>query len=223
MKSTQMTPVKLRFILTAVMVLLVAAGVGVFMFGYKKINTFAKEAQDTASKAQASNNSLQELMTMKDNLAKNADAVNRAAQLVAESKSYQYQDQIINDINKYAAEAGIGITNITFADAKTTTVPTAAPAPNGTTGGTAGASAPAAAPTGVKSMTATVTIKNPVNYDNMLTFVHLIEQSLFRMQISQIGLSSSGGTNSSGGTSGSSSNAANQVTSDMLTIEVYVR
>jgi hypothetical protein len=59
-------------------------------------------------------------------------------------------------------------------------------------------------------MTATVSLKNPVNYDAMLNFIHLVEQSLFRMQISQISLSQSQGDQ--GG-----------LTSDILTIEVYVR
>ena len=70
-----------------------------------------------------------------------------------------------------------------------------------------------AAPTGVKSMTATVTLDNPVDYNNMLTFMHLIEESLFKMQISQIGLSRS--TDTSKGT--------NKISSDTLTIEVFVR
>ena len=80
-----------------------------------------------------------------------------------------------------------------------------------TAGAGAGAGV-AATPAGVKSMTASVTIKNPTDYMSMLRFTHLIEQSLFRMQVSQVGISASADVAH-----------PNQVNSDILTIEVYVR
>jgi flagellar basal body-associated protein FliL len=211
MNTSQLNPVRLRLILAVLLLLLTAATVGVFMVGYNQIKTHAQSAQEVAAKAQASQSSLENLRTTKKLLENNKTAVARADQLVSESKSYVYQDQIINDINRFASEAGLSITNITFTDAKTTQV--SAP----TTTATGGATPPTlstatAAPAGVKSMTATVTLKNPVNYDNMLTFIHLLEESLFRVQISQIGLSRS-----------TDENKADGVSSDVLTIEVYVR
>jgi hypothetical protein len=157
----------------------------------------------------ASQSSLEHLVTTKKFLAENKSAVERANQLVSESKSYVYQDQIIADINKYASEAGLAVTNISFADTKTAKVGSSSSTSSSTTATTAKTST-ASAPAGVKSMTATVSLKNPVNYDAMLNFIHLVEQSLFRMQISQISLSQSQGDQ--GG-----------LTSDILTIEVYVR
>lgn len=215
MKGTKMTPMRLRLVLFTAIFLLVAAAVGIFMFGYSRISAYAIDAQTTSAQAAKSNNSLQTLIKIKDELAKNADAVERADQLVAQSTSYVYQDQIINDLNKYAKEAGISITNITFADAKTTPVAstTAGTTPAASSAGTTTTTSQAAVPTSIKSMTATVTLNNPVDYNNMLTFIHLIEQSLFRMQVSQIGLSSSADTGKD----------TNKVTSDTLTIEVYVR
>lgn len=188
------------------------------MFGHKQLKTHAVSAQETASKAQASQSSLNDLIATKKFLEENKSAVSRAEQLVSDSKSYVYQDQIINDINRYASEAGLSITNITFADAKTTPVATPSAASTnpvtGTGGGSAATSAPktTATPSGVKSMTATVTLKNPVNYDTMLNFIHLLEESLFKMQISQIGLSRTSDPSKGDG-----------VSSDVLTIEVYVR
>ena len=212
MKS--LTPVKLRVILSLCLVVLCVVGVGLFTVGYGKLKTFAASVQDVADQAQASQSSVQDLIATKQFLAQNSEAVDRASQLVAESKSYVYQDQIISDLNKYASEAGLSITNITFTDATTTAVGSSSsstPAP-AATGTPAGAPAASAAPAGVKSMTASVTIKNPTSYLSMLNFIHLVEQSLFRMQISQIGISASNDSSSQG-----------QVSSDVLTIEVYVR
>lgn len=212
MNLASITPTKLRIILLLCLVVLSVIGVALFTVGYNRLETFAASTQTVASQAQASQSSVQNLVTTKEFLAQNQAAVSRASQLVAESKSYVYQDQIISDINTYAGEAGLTISSITF-DAPTTAAVAApaAAAPAGTAGAAPAVSA-GAAPAGVKSMTASVTIKNPTNYTSMLSFVHLIEQSLFRMQISQIGISAApGGTGS------------NQVTSDILTIEVYVR
>lgn len=186
-----LTPVKLRIILTLCLVVLLVAGIGLFMFGYGKIKAFATTTQEISNKAQVSQTAVQDLIITEKQLQQNSDAVNRASLLVSESQKYVYQDQIITDITGYARKAGLTVTNITF------TAPTTA-------------AVGAAAPNGVKSMTATVSLKNPANYQDLLNFIHYVEQSLFRMQISQIGMSSSGDN-------------ANEVTSDILTIEVYVR
>lgn len=215
MKSNELTPIRLRLILAVLLILLSAAAVGVFMVGYNQIKLHASTAQDVAAKAQVSQSSLDNLRTTKKLLEENKSAVARADQLVSQSKSYVYQDQIISDINRYASEAGLSITNITFTDAKTT--PVSAPTTTATSAATsAGGASPslttAASPAGVKSMTAAVTLKNPVDYNNMLTFIHLLEESLFKMQVSEIGLSRS-----------SDQNKPDGVSSDVLTIEVYVR
>jgi len=206
MKLKNMTPVKLRIILALSLIILSILGIGMFAFGYGQLKLFVIAAQDVAAKAQSSQSSVQDLVATKKFLQSNADAINRANQLAAKSMSYVYQDQVINDINKYASEAGLAITNIAFTTPTTTAV-------GGTTAPpVTGSAATTAAPAGVKSMTANVTIKNPTNYLAMLDFIHLIEQSLFRMQISQIGISAS-----------SDDKNPNQVSSDILTIEVYVR
>lgn len=217
MNLPSITPIKLRAILSLCLVVLSIVGVVLFMVGYNKLKTFSASVQTVAADAQASQSSVQDLTITKQFLAQNQNSVDRASQLVAESQSYVYQDQIINDINTYANESGLGITNIAFTSPTTAAVG-AAPAPAAaqaaTPIGATGTTATSASPAGVKSMTASVTIKNPTNYLSMLNFIHLIEQSLFRMQISQVGISASTDTSNS---------ASNQITSDILTIEVFVR
>jgi hypothetical protein len=211
----KLTPVSLRIMLFVGMFAIVGIFIAALMLGYKVISNFSNDAKQVSVQADASNSSFNNLVQTKKLLENNKDVVERASQIVSESKSYVYQDQIISDLNQYANSTGVVITNITFGDTQTTAsaAPTAAPA--------AAAGAPTAgaavtqpgAPTGVKSKTATVTIKNPVGYTNMLNFLHLIEQSLFKMKISQVSLSRPSGSDASGDT----------VNSDALTIEVYIR
>ena len=185
------TPSKLRLTLSLCIVILLIGGIGLFMAGYSKLKEFSTTTQEIANQAQASQSSIQDLTTTKKLLEQNSKAVERAKELVAESQRYVYQDKIINDINAYATKANLSVTNISFSEPTTTAV-----------GG--------GAPNGVKSMTATVTLKNPANYTDMLNFIHYIEQSLFRMQVSRVGMSAT-------------SDNPDQVSGDVLTIEVYVR
>ena len=218
MKKTQLTPTTLRLILIAAMAALAVLAVVVFMVGYGKIKEYAVSTQTVAGEAQASDSSLQNLITLKKELETETDAVQRASMIVSESKSYLYQDQIIQDINRFADNAGIVITNISFSDTGTasTTAPAAGTAPaSGAAAPATGTAAPTAtggAPSGIKTTTATVTVKNPVDYNKMLTFIHSIEGSLFKMRISQVGLSKS-----------TDAKSPNDVTSDVFTIEVYLR
>ena len=210
MKTSSLTPTRLRAILGISMLLLLAVAVGLFTYGYQVIADYSADTRTTAAQAQASSTVLLNMQKTKTELTANAETVARASQIVAESKSYVYQDQIIRDINNFANNSGITITNISFADAKVS--PTAVSAPPATAGGSA-ANTTSASPAGVKSMTATVTLKNPIKFTDMLKFIHSIEGGLFKMRISQVTLSRA------------STDAANtdEVTSDALTIEVYVR
>ncbi len=214
MKTSSLTPSKLRAILSVCMFLLLAAAIGLFAFGYRVLADYSAAARTTAAQAQASNSTLQDLKKTEAELKANSETVARASQIVAESKSYVYQDQIIRDINNFATNSGITVTNITFADAKVTPTTVSAPVASATptaAGGPVTGTA-TASPVGVKSMTATVTLKNPVSFTSMLRFIHSIEGGLFKMRISQVTLSRSG-----------DSKSPDEVTSDALTIEVYVR
>lgn len=214
MNKPTLTPALLRVILSITLVLLFLIGIGIFLLGYKRLGVVNTDAQAVAAKARDSQSSINRLMTTKKMLQDNSATIDRANQLVSQSRSYVYQDQIISDINKYATESGISITDISFTDSKTTAV--GGSSAGATTGGSAStAAAPmagaGATPAGIKSMTAQVSIANPTSYSSMLTFIHLIEQSLFRMQVSKISLSRG---EAAGG---------DQISSNALTIEVFVR
>ena len=197
MKRHPLTATSLRVILSVSMFIVAAVGGVAFWVANSKLEEYAVEVSHTSADATASRDNLQNLQKIQQELEEDKEVVQRTSSIVADSQSYQYQNQIITDLNDYAAKAGIAITNINFASTTTQTTP-----------GTPTPAAPTT-PSGVKSMPVSITIKNPVDYLNLLKFVNSIEENLTKMQISRINLSKDPTRNS--------------VTSDALTIEVYVR
>ena len=193
----------LRLTLTVSMFLIGALAVVMFYFANQHLSEVATDVSRIAADAEASQNNLQTLQTIEQKLSNEQQAIDRAQNIVAESQSYQYQDQILSDLNSYAARSGVSITNINFSTGDGSVA--------ASSGGEAAVPAPgaAAAPAGLKTTSVSVTIDNPVNYNNLLRFMRSIEQNLTKMQLSSVSLSK--------GESG------NQVTSDALNIEVYIR
>ena len=115
-KKFTLTATNLRIILAVSLVVITAIGAGGFALAYNWLDGFAADASTVASHAAASESELQELSQTEKMLKTQHHAVERASKIAAESKSYQYQDQIINDLNDFARKAGITISDITFAD-----------------------------------------------------------------------------------------------------------
>lgn len=199
MKSSKLTATGLRLILSVSLFLIAALGITLFIYAKSRLQSVAIDVSHTVVDADASQNNLQTLQKIQRELAVDKAVIDRASSIVADSQSYQYQDQIISDLKAYASQAGITITNLDF----TAGTPTA----------TGGAAKPvlgaAPTPAGVKSTSVAVTLANPVDYNHLLTFVRSIEQNLTKMQISKVGLSK--GAN------------GDEVGSDVLTIEVYIK
>jgi hypothetical protein len=94
--------------------------------------------------------------------------VERAASIVAETKTYQYQNQIIEDITLYANSVNVSILEFNFPDSS---------------------SSSSKKKTAIKSITAEVTLRKPVDYSNFISFLKYIEHNLTRMQITNISIS----------------------------------
>lgn len=198
MKHREMTAIKLRLILSCMLFVITTIGVAIFYFGNSVLSQVATDVSHTVADASAGQNKLQALQKTEKDLAANQKIVQRAGEVVANSQSYEYQNQIINDLNQYAARSGIELTNIDFStDTKTGAATTPA----------AGSSPTPTAPSGVKTATITVTVKNPIQYVNLLRFMQAIEQNLTKMQLASVGI-----TKDQAG-----------VSSDVLTITTYVR
>ena len=187
----------LRLVLIVALFLIAIIATGIFILVTDRLRDTATEASHILAQANNSQNDIQTLQRVEDELKKNKDVAERASSIVADSQSYQYQDQIIKDLTDYATKSGITITNFDFGTTKSANSSAPSPTPG-----------EVQAPTGIKSTSVSITLKNPVSYEGMLRFIHSIEQNLTKMQISKIGLSKEAGS---------------RVTSDALTIEVYVR
>ncbi|HSW91458.1 MAG TPA: hypothetical protein VLG09_02335 [Candidatus Saccharimonadales bacterium] len=193
MNKRELTAATFRLILSASLVVITGIGITLFSLANDQLRSVATDVSHVVVDANASQDNLTTLEKIKKTLASEQDIVARTNQIVAESKSYEYQDQIVTDLNGYASKAGIAITNLDFsAGAAKTPGATAAPVVT----------------SGLHSTSVTVTIQNPVGYNQLLQFMKSLEQNLTKMQISKVSLSRGEG----GG-----------VTSDAFAIEVYIK
>ena len=206
MKMPNFTATSLRLTLSvSLFAITIITGV-LFYFVDGQLKSVATEVSHTVVDANDSQNNVQTLQKIQRELENDKDIVAQANRIVADSQSYQYQDQIVSDINRYASASSIKITNIDFSPATTTSPSTSGGKTQTTTPGT---SAPAT-PSGVKTTSVAVTMENPIGYSNFLQFLRSVEDNLTKMQVQRISLSKGTGNN-------------DQVSSDVLTIQVYVR
>lgn len=198
MARTAFTATKLRLMLTISMLVIVAlAWAAIHFMNESVLKPYATTVSHASADAQASQDNLQTLQRIEKELNTYASTMDKAKSIVADSQSYQYQDQIIKDLTDYATRAGISVTNMDFTSGTSaTTTPNATAQPN------------TAAPAGVKSTSVSVTVSNPVAYDKLLRFIKSVEQNLTKMQISRVGLAK--GTNK-------------DISSEVFVIEVYIR
>lgn len=194
-----LTPSIFRLILIGTMVLLLGAFGGCFYLFRNQLDAYAGQVKNDNYAAAVSSNDVNRLQEIQQQLENDHVAVTRAKSIVADSQSYQYQNQIIGDINQYAVSSGVTITSYTFNTDidKKPPVPTVNPNPL------------TIAPAGLKTLSAVVSVKSPVNYTAIMRFIHSIEINLTKMQLA--GVSFTKGTNST------------DVTVNPITIEVYTR
>lgn len=200
--TTSLSPTKLRIVLIATIVLLIgSSGVG-FWFFRSQMVTYAEQVNKAAVEATVSENDVRTLQALKTKLEEDTVAITRAKNIVASSQFYQYQDQAIDELSRYAKAAGVTISAYGFdgdQSAGGATAPAADPA-----------AAPAAAPAGIKTTSVVVTVKSPLNYQALLRFIHSIERNLTRMQLTGISVTLS-------------PENPNMVSVNPLTVEIYTR
>ena len=198
LKQRALTPSIARAILAGALLLTIATGIGVFVFGQQQLSAVAEETRKSATDAESSSNELQALTTLKNRLKEQDKDVERAAKIVSITKNYSYQDQVVQDLVNYANASGVVIKSIDFSANNSSAASKSTNAATITK-----------APTGTKSISATVTLNTPVAYDSLRDFIYRIEKNLFQMQISNLTLSSNKDT---GG-----------IVVDALTVTAYVR
>lgn len=195
--------VTMRIVLALVLVVILGGMIGGFYVAYTMLQTTAAEVAKTQTEAQKLDAKVQNLAQLEKQLEKYKDSVAKAQQIVADSQSYQYQNQIITDITYYAVQAGVTVSGFTFSG-NTASAGSGSSKAASTTLNTAPQSS-----AGPKSIMVSVQLGEKVGYMELLRFMHLIEQNLTRMQIANVNLSKS--------------DEPGKVSSQALNVEVYVR
>jgi hypothetical protein len=166
MKKMSFSAVTLSWIFIG-LISLTLVGTGFGCWYLQKLLAAERISADHAKiDASISASELQKAHNLQIYLSNNKEHIEKAAAVVAETKTYQYQNQIVADVNQFASIAGVTVLGFDF-PVQTTAKPAAK---------------------GVKTIQATVTLQNPVPYENYLRFLKLIEQNLTKMQITDISI-----------------------------------
>lgn len=187
-----------RIILSLLLLIILSAMVGLVIFAYSFLSKTSEEVGKMQTEAIAVDAKIQSLLASKSQLDRNSDTVKKAKNIVSESKLYQYQNQIIQDLNTYADRAGIPIKAFSFQNEPTTSTKTA----------TSSKRTPAS-PAGVKSTFVSIQLGDHIDYTKFLHFLSLIEKNVTRMQL--LGVSISRGANN------------HEISIQSLEVKVYTR
>ena len=187
-----------RIVLSLVLLIILSAMVGLVIFAYSFLSKTSEEVGKMQTEAIAVDAKIQSLLASKSQLDRNSDTVKKAKNIVSESKLYQYQNQIIKDLNTYADRAGIPIKAFSFQNEPTTSAKTATSSKRTPT-----------SPAGVKSTFVSIQLGDHIDYTKFLHFLSLIEKNVTRMQL--LGVSISRGANN------------HEISIQSLEVKVYTR
>jgi len=113
----QFRPANLRTLLGFLLVVIVLGGSAIFYWGLGLVRDYATEVNQTVVDADASANQIQELQTLKAQLAQSNSLVEKANQLFSTPDAYQAR--ALSDVTNYANAAGLSIAN-TSSDGEST-------------------------------------------------------------------------------------------------------
>lgn len=167
-----------RLVLSLLLLIILSAMVGLVIFAYSFLSKTSEEVGKMQTEAIAVDAKIQSLLASKSQLDRNSDTVKKAKNIVSESKLYQYQNQIIQDLNTYADRAGIPIKSFSFQNEPTTSAKTATSSKQTST-----------SPAGVKSTFVSIQLGDHIDYTKFLHFLSLIEKNVTRMQLSGVSIS----------------------------------
>lgn len=168
--------------------LLTGAGYGVYTM-HQKLSNYADEVNHLSIDSELNQQGIENAKKLRRVLDENQENVARAAAIVADTQYYQYQDQIVQDVTSYASASGLTVLGFDFSTANKSNKSRVS---------------------GVKTVVATITLQNPVPYNNYLKLLKLIERNLTKMQVTQLDISND-------------LKAPGTISSPVITLEVYVQ
>lgn len=168
-KSFSLKASVFSYILGALMAIVI---IGAFVGAYY-LNGFLVQKKDEVSKVEndvvANESSIGLAQALEQYIKNNRKDIDLVKKVVSDTKEYQYQDDIINDIVTYAAQTDLKLLSVTF--------PT-----NTSSSSSKDKSAP------VKTMQAVIEIDKEFSYDKYINFIYKIEQNISKMKILQISI-----------------------------------
>jgi hypothetical protein len=214
----------LRIFLSIMLLISTAVGVVGFIYGQRLLQGYAVEVSHKKIDAEASNNNLQSLEKMEEELADNKDVLEKISLLRATSDFPEFR--VVEEINKIAQRNGVTITSYQYTDGTTpsTGTSTATPsAPPTTTPPTGTTTTPAASSSAAgKTISLLITPESPMNYRQFLQFLYDIEQNLPKMKVAGISISPGSTPTAGGSGTGTRPTDSNQVSVGQLTVQLYI-
>ncbi len=193
-KSSKMSAKTLRGILIFLIFLTIGgSAVGIY-FAQKWLLSQAEIISQTVAQSNASGNNNQASAKLQAELASQQSVISKTSLLATPRQDYQ--SKAIQELDQYAADAGITISNYSFAQAATAA--------------TASTTTSAASTPANNNPVVTATLTSPVSYQKLLKFMNYVENSLPKMQITSVNISRATG------------GSGDAVKIDQLSIEVYV-
>lgn len=163
----QLTASRLRIVLIVLLVLIIIG----LCAGAWWLQTMLAKSVVTENHAQIdselSAQEVERLQLLQRQLADQKNIVERADQIAATANNYQYQDQVVKDLESYAARNGVTIGSFDFS----TQAPQNAQAPAGTT-----------------LTPFTVTLRGPLEFSRFMKFLSDIENNLTKIQVNSLTL-----------------------------------
>lgn len=163
---SSLSAMRMRYVFWSLLVLIIAAMAGGFYIMYSSLSATAREIASLQGESRASDSIVNQLSQLKRQLADNQLSIERAKNIVAESQSYKYQDQIVNDITAYAQKSGVTITSISFSSAKKQTK---------------------------GSTSLSVQLGKSTTYENLLGFLRRLERNLTKIRVASVSMARSEG------------------------------
>jgi hypothetical protein len=197
--------VHFRIFLSIIFFTMISLLAVVSWLGFNYVSDSAKDVRSVVEVAATNDAKLSNLKQEIRDMEKYQEEAILAKNVVAESRQYQYQNDIIADLSRYAKASGLQVLSYDFentTEASGTSSSSAVTTPS-TTSSVAG----------LKTTKVSVSFKNPVMFTDLMKFLQSVESNNMRMQVASVALSRPTGEEAAAGTVGS----------DALTIEVYIR
>lgn len=204
MKDKNLKATTFRLILISILTVAILASIAATYFGQSFLRANSESVIQAVSTEFSSKNRLEQLQKAEEELKKHSESIVKSKQIASSGEGFAYQQQLIDDINRYAARAGITVTGYSFSEggavAQTTATPAAPAAPGAGAGG----------PAGMSKVSVSVSFVSPIDYNTLMRFLTILETSLPKINAQSIQINRS-------------ESNPNEVNMSSLNLEVYIK